>query len=352
MNDSIVSLNRNEYFFDHHPQVIRALIPAYEEYGISCYAKPEELQQLKKELAMRLNVDCNRLMLAHGAEDVFVKLLCYFRSQFDTVIVEDFSWTNYLHFAQGFSYQVVSVPSRQTDTSFLFPLDSFQSCLNQQKPSVVFITSPNNPTGHSISTADFCDMAAMFPQHLFILDSVYNHIFLPDYNRIFQMKNVIFIGSFSKFFGMPGLRLGYAVGSLPQAFQLNLGLQPSAIRAARCALEHIDWYDKNRQEMLDFNKTLHSNQSYTRVKIFKSDAPFFLAQIPALTLAQESMLENEAGIRPKFIQPENQNHHQQSQQNHCSGYFARFGLGPCSLRQKVVSYLHLLEQVLSLNKQE
>lgn len=325
----ILSLNRNEYFFDHHPAVIKALIPAYEEYGISHYAKPEDLLRLKQSLAEKLFVDANQIMLAHGAEDVFVKLLCHLKSSFNSVVVEDFSWTNYLHIAQGFSYHVVHISNICLNDRFAFNMCGFKNYLENKDPAIVFITSPNNPTGHSVSLTELHDLVNQFPNHTFILDSVYNEIFCKEYSELFKLKNLILIGSFSKFFGMPGLRLGYAIGNLPKAFQLNLGLQPNAINAALAALFHIDWYQSNRNEMLSFLEKLYQIE-FKNIHIYKSNAPFFLAKIAHLTPEISQQAELHSGVRPKYILKD-------------SEHFVRFGLGPNSVCERILKYFEVVE---------
>lgn len=322
---AILSLNRNEYFFDHHPDVIKALIPPFEECAISHYAKQEELLELKKSLSQKLHVETDKIMLAHGAEDVFVKLLCYLRKGFRTVVVEDFSWTNYLHIAHGFSYDVVHIPTLLSADRFAFNWDGFRRYLSSKEPAIVFITSPNNPTGHSVSLSELHFLVSDFPDHMFILDSVYNDIFCDAYQNLFALQNLIFIGSFSKFFGMPGLRLGYAVGNLPSAFQLNLGLQPSAIQAALAALANMDWYAQNRAHMLAFTKDL-CQRDLKNVLVYPSDAPFFLARISNLNPERAEKAEASSGVRPKYLLKD-------------GVHYVRFGLGPDVICRKILMYL-------------
>ena len=330
-----ILLNRNEYFFPHPPEVIRALTSPYEENFISHYAQTSELDSLKIAISNKYNVDKSDILLGHGAEDIFVKILSWFRKEIDSIVIEDFSWTNYLHIAEGFEYHVHSIPTLQLNNSFCFNKNGFYEKLSQLKSSIVFITSPNNPTGHTTDLNDFYNLASFFPQHIFILDSVYNEIINPHYNSLFTLKNIIFIGSFSKFFGMPGLRLGYAIGSLPRAFQLNLGLQPSTIYAALAALNNFETYQDNRNFMLSFTQSL-LEKNYRNLEIYKSSAPFFLAKVTSLQNSSQidfARAEIVSGVIPKYIYRD-------------EDIYLRFGLGPKEICSKIEVYLNSLSSIL------
>lgn len=346
----IFYLNRNEYFFNHPPEVIQALTapsriqnedkraPTHEksdqaeriaEEFISHYARPSELETLRNALAEKYSVNTNLILLGHGAEDIFVKILSWFRKEMDSIVIEDFSWTNYLHIAEGFDYQVSTIPVQKTEYTFCFNQTAFYEKLTTLKSAIVFVTSPNNPTGHKVNLTDFHKLVSSFPQHIFILDSVYNEIIDKNYAPLFSLKNFILVGSFSKFFGMPGLRLGYAIGTLPTAFQLNLGLQPSTIYAALAALKHFSEYQNNRQFMLEFANSL-LRKKFKYLKIYQSFAPFFLAKVINKEKKNFEFAEAQSGVIPKYIYRGEET-------------YLRFGLGPKEICEKIEIYLNEIE---------
>ena len=324
---NLIYLNRNEYFFKHPPDVIQALSLSFEEKFISHYASTKELSLLKKTLAIIYHVNENSVLLGHGAEDIFVKLLSWFRKEKSSIVMEDFSWTNYLHIAEGFQYDVHTVPVIQSESGFKFDKDGFIRKLGQLNSSIVFITTPNNPTGHDVAIPDLVHLVSLFPNHLFIIDTVYNEIVNVNYAQLFSLKNCIFVGSFSKFFGLPGLRLGYALGQLPNAFQLNLGLQPSTIYAALAALNNYQIYKKNRDEMLSFSRKLFLEKS-EKFKVYETHAPFFLIKVYHKE-APFHLAEEKSGVVPKIIYRDKE-------------IYVRFGLGPKEIQDKVAIYLNTL----------
>ncbi|BCS89634.1 cobyric acid synthase [Pseudodesulfovibrio sediminis] len=81
-------------------------------------------------------------------------------------------------------------------------------------PSVVFLCNPNNPTGTTISPADLREVATMFPQSRFVVDESFGEFMPEDTDRLIRNRpsNVITVLSLTKFYAIPGIRLGLAFG--------------------------------------------------------------------------------------------------------------------------------------------
>ena len=328
---SVLMLDRNEYFFPHHPEVLN-VYHSFSEGNLSNYASIKEQQSLNEILANHLQLnDSQKITLAHGAEDILVKSLSWLKSRYHTVVVEDFCWNNYLHIATGFGYQIHKIPSLSSHHKFYLDLNTLNKQLTSLPPSLVLLTSPNNPTGHSVNIEILLSLVQEFPNHTFLLDMVYAPLFSINFSELFKHKNVIFIGSFSKFFGMPGLRIGFSIGDLPNAFQLNLGMQASSLLACKFALNNINWYQKNRDFMLKYaNNT--ANIPRSNISVYHSDATFFLAKI-LNSNHLDSIYKNaelSSGVRPKYI---------------CKNdvHYIRFGLGPENICQKIEKYLSFFD---------
>lgn len=321
-------LDRNEYFFSHHPEVLQ-VFHSFTESNLSKYASINEQQALLKDLANHLCIeDPQKITLAHGAEDILVKSLSWLKSKINSVVVEDFCWNNYLHIASGFGYQIHKIQTLSYGNKFYLDINSLKNQLKiLSLPTLVLLTSPNNPTGHSVNLENLLSLIQEFPKHTFLLDMVYAPLFSMKLSELFKYENVIIIGSFSKFFGMPGLRIGFAIGNLPNSFQLNLGMQTSSLLACKSALNNINWYQKNRDFMLQYMNHC-KNMPRKNICIYQSDATFFLAKI--LNTNQYDWIimnaEENSGVRPKYI---------------CKNdaHYIRFGLGPEHICNKIEKYL-------------
>jgi histidinol-phosphate aminotransferase len=333
--DEVVHLNRNEYFFAHHPAVQEALAPS--ENLASRYATPFEHQVLQKNLAEVISVEKEHIFLGHGAEDLLIKVLAFLRINSNSAIFADFSWSNYSKVSEGLGYSIQTFPIEETFSTFSTPLDALNHLLQntKEKHCVVCLASPNNPTGHTLDFQELENIVSAFPQHTFLLDAVYDRL----QSRLLSMAttyaNCIFFGSFSKFFGMPGLRVGYAIGkSIPPGFHLNLGLQPWSIEAALASLTHQDWYQKNRMSMLQSAQALRASAP-SCLQVFQTEAPFLLCKVKkSIDLQDKNILEsleNYSKVRPKYIQRPN-------------GFYLRWGLGPEFLMARISAYHQQLEE--------
>lgn len=330
MLSPVLKLDRNEYFFSHHPEILK-IFKFFHEDNLSEYASNQQHSNLGKVLAESLNLQQDhKITFGHGAEDILIKSLSWLRLNYDTVVVEDFCWNNYIHIASSFNYQILKVKNLCIENRFYLDIEFLQKKLSVLSNSLVLLTSPNNPTGHSINLKNLLLLVQTFPNHIFLLDMVYAPLFSMNLSEFCKFKNVIVIGSFSKFFGLPGLRVGFALGELPNAFQLNLGMQKSSIKVCETALKNINWYQKNRNFMINYANEIAA-EPRKNIIIYQSEAPFFLAKVLNSNFLSSKFKEAEfqSGVCPKYIIKDND-------------YYFRFGLGPESICLKIIKYLSFL----------
>lgn len=324
---SLIHLDRNEYFFQHHPKIIE-IFSNFNILDISCYASLQEQDYLLKEIANNSNLtNLEQITLFHGAEDALIKILTWLRKDHQTIIMEDFSWNNYEFIINSLGYQKIKIPNSFTHKDIEVNQHIFIEELKNLTKAVVLLTIPNNPTGYHASIENLLELIASFPQHIFILDLVYSDLFSKQYQLFYSLYNVISIGSFSKLFGMPGLRVGYAIGTVPHAFKLKLGIQRHNVRACLNALEIKEWYLSNRKEMLTYAEKF-AQKSFKYLNIFHSSAPFILIEILENKINQNIFHEAEqlSGVKPKYF-------------HHNGKSYLRFGLGPTEIYEKIEIYL-------------
>lgn len=327
INLSVIHLDRNEYFFDHHPK-IREIFLNFNILDISCYATFTEQENLTFEIAKIFNLEnLSKVTLFHGAEDALIKILSWFRKSYNLIIMEDFCWNNYEYICNSFEYKIEKVTNVNRDKEVTLDLDFLQLSLIKKTPCLVLLTLPNNPTGHLIPIMQLKEIIIAFPQHVFILDIVYSDMFCNEFLQICSLENVIIIGSFSKLFGLPGLRVGYAVGMLPEAFKLKLGIQKQNILACLRALNYKEYYLQQRKQMLEYAMNL-TLMPLIHLAIYRTSAPFILIEIKDTDINQSIFSEIEflSGVKPKYFA-------------HAGKNFMRFSLGPYSIFKKIEKYL-------------
>lgn len=339
--EPILALDRNEYFFEHPLAIRQACEPAPDMLGR--YARQSEQQAVSQAVASLAGVTTQEVLLGHGAEDLAIKLLTWFRRHTDVLVRLDFSWQVYSDFATHLDYTILNIPTPTTaENTYTTPVEHLDEMLTKLNcPAVVLLTSPNNPTGHATPAGSLAKLAARHQRHFFIVDCVYDNLASEHLPWVLSQPNAILLGSFSKFFGLPGIRLGFALGcKLPAAFHLPLGLQPWSLHAALAALQHTETYATNRRLMIDFAMQMAQrkpkNQSLTT---FTSQTSFLLMRVnatPADTTRVHQALNacsETFRVRPKVFQ-------------HADQLFLRWGLGPTHINQRIELFVEKLAEEL------
>jgi threonine-phosphate decarboxylase len=129
--------------------------------------------------------------------------------------------------------------------------------LKRRQPQIVFLCNPNNPTGNLIEKEEILALAEALPQCLVVVDEAFmdfvdeppRYTTLPEAGKV---KNLIVLHSMTKFFGFPGLRLGYAVAHPEVIARIEGCKEPWAVNAlaqlaGEAALADEDFIFRSRQ---------------------------------------------------------------------------------------------------------
>lgn len=181
---------------------------------------------------------------------------------------------------------------------FEINFDSLNQEIQDKKIDLLILINPNNPTGKSIKSSDIVNLINSFPDLQIIIDDSFSH-FLPDLSEwksnkelIMSMsENVYFIKSLSKDYGIAGFRIGYAQSNSQIIKDLKERIGTWIIN--NFAIECLDImsnsnfladYEKARLKYLKSKDIFYSNLiTINDLKVFDSDANFFLAKLPTNT---------------------------------------------------------------------
>jgi histidinol-phosphate/aromatic aminotransferase/cobyric acid decarboxylase-like protein len=108
-----------------------------------------------------------------------------------------------------------------------------RAALERLRPSLCWLCSPNNPTGSALTPALVADLVAVHPHTLFVLDEAYCDLLAePQWERASLVAgNLVVLHSMTKYWGLAGLRLGYAVASRETAAALRAAAPPWSVNA-------------------------------------------------------------------------------------------------------------------------
>jgi histidinol-phosphate aminotransferase len=172
------------------------------------------LLALRQAIAGSLGVTAQEILPGVGSDEVISLLLTAFvrplpPGDIATVLTTTPSFVMYRMSARCRGLRVLEVP---LDATWDLSVDALKSALAMAPPSIVFIASPNNPTGNSMSRDRLAEVIAQAPQSLFVIDEAYIAYSDRDQLDLYRrFENVAILRTLSKV-GFAAFRLGFLVG--------------------------------------------------------------------------------------------------------------------------------------------
>jgi histidinol-phosphate aminotransferase len=221
----IVKLASNENPLGCSPLAVAAMHEAIKTIALypdgNCF-------ELKDALSKRYGVEHERMVLGNGSNDMLELAARAFLAPGDKAVYSDHAFAVYPLATQAVGATGISVPA----INFGHDLDAMRKAAVEQQAKLLFIANPNNPTGTFLTAADLLGfLRALPPQILVVLDEAYNE-YLPvecRYDSVSWLKdfpNLIISRTFSKAYGLAGLRVGYAFANAQVADMMNRVRQP------------------------------------------------------------------------------------------------------------------------------
>jgi histidinol-phosphate aminotransferase len=212
--------------------------------------------ELKDALSRRYGVEQASIVLGNGSNDMLELAARAFLTVGDKAVYSAHAFAVYPLATQAVGATGISVAAKD----FGHDLQAMRKAALEQHAKLVFIANPNNPTGTFLNAADLLDfMRALPSQILVVLDEAYNE-YLPVDKRydsvawLREFPNLIISRTFSKAYGLAGLRVGYAFAHAQVADMMNRVRQPFNVNslaqaAAVAALQDTDFV----QQTFDLN---------------------------------------------------------------------------------------------------
>ena len=170
-------------------------------------------RQLREELARRLGVAANQIILGNGSTELVELLVRTFQGTRGSSVIPEGTFIMYRIAVLAARGRVVEVPLRQQQID---PAAVAAAC--EPQTPLVFLANPNNPTGTYFTFAELEEYFRLVPRGVItVLDEAYReYLNLPDYpsglDALRQGRTVVVLRTFSKAYGLAGLRIGYGVG--------------------------------------------------------------------------------------------------------------------------------------------
>ncbi|MBN2426411.1 MAG: histidinol-phosphate transaminase [Calditrichaceae bacterium] len=228
----IVKLASNENPLGVSPLAQKAIKAAVKE--VHRYP-PSDGYGLRKALADQYDVKMNNVILGHGSEGIISVIMRTFLLDDEEAVTSQGSFITFDLQAQSRGIKLVQAPLK----NYCIDLDNIASRINE-KTKLIYLANPNNPTGTIFRVHQFLDFIKNVPSRaLVILDEAYFEFArhdptFPD-SMQYRLDNVITLRTFSKSYGLAGIRLGYGFAHeelISNLMKVKLSFEPSSLAIA------------------------------------------------------------------------------------------------------------------------
>ena len=273
----LIKLDANESPFPLPEELRQELRYALDQVAVHRYPDPKE-DRLRSVLAVQLQVAPGALVLGNGSDELIQLLLLATSGPGTTILapVPTFSMYELIARAQGLRFEGVPLGSR-----FELDLPRLIETIERRNPKVIFLATPNNPTGGVLSEAEICKILAVAPG-LVVVDEAYGpyagRTMLP---HLVDQERLVILSSLSKI-GLAGLRIGYLVAHPAltaelEKVRLPFNLNAFSQVAAAVLLTHQEWIDASVREVVrERTRVMDRLVALPGVEPFPSEANFIL----------------------------------------------------------------------------
>lgn len=235
---------------------------------------------LRQDLSDFLNVPPNMITIANGSDSLFgLLLVCFALHQDKSMLTHDYAFSSYEIQAKMLGIPVVSAPTInwQVDIEALIA-----ACTS--KTALIFIANPNNPTGLKLDLPAIEHILKNIPETtLLVLDEAYYEFLpsgsMPSLDLLKRHRNLVITRTFSKAYGLAGLRLGYAIAdpqitAIIQKIHLPFTANIVAMSAANAALRDQDFVHKTQAHITKERQKMSQEFDAHRIRYLPSFANF------------------------------------------------------------------------------
>ena len=265
---------------------------------------PDALRgELIEALASKHRVGTDSIILGNGSTEILQIVTQAFAARQPTLVLTQPTFGILLRYQRAFQYRVERVP---LNSKFAHDLEQMKA-KSQGGPSLVYICNPNNPTGTITPSRDIDSWIAESPETtLFLVDEAYfDYVDDPSYwsaaKLAIERPNVVVTRTFSKVYGMAGMRLGYAIAH-PKTADWLRSFSPTdnangpALAAAIASIKDKSWVDTSLDSNSRARKITQSCLAELDLEMLPSHTNFLMHRIEGQLDLYIGRMRNE-GIR-------------------------------------------------------
>jgi histidinol-phosphate aminotransferase len=246
----IVKLASNENPYGTSPKVIEAVSAIVSKMALY---PDDSMIKLKKALSARFDVKDENIIIGSGSDQVIEFLIHAKAHEGSKILMNSITFAMYEIYSKHVGAEVIRTTSQEHN------LDEFYELYTKEKPEIIFICTPNNPTGDALDADEIYNFLNKIDSDtLVVIDAAYlEYAVLKDSkkkivvkNLITKFDNVIYLGTFSKAYGLGGMRVGYGVADakiIKELYKLRppFNITTLSLEAASVALGDEEFVQKS-----------------------------------------------------------------------------------------------------------
>ncbi|MDO9543486.1 MAG: histidinol-phosphate transaminase [Kiritimatiellia bacterium] len=299
--ENIIKLASNENALGPSPLAIRAMKKAASQM----HRYPDSSAfYLRQTLAGKLKVAPDQIMIANGSNEIIEFIGHAFLDNKTEAVIADHAFAIFRLIAEMFAARPVSVPMR----NFTHDLKAMLAAITP-RTKVVFIANPNNPTGTMVKADELHAFMNRVPPHVLVaLDEAYIELLPPEMQPdtlryVREGRKIIILRTFSKTYGLAGLRIGYAVApvegvELMARFRQPFNVNVMALEAALAAIKDDAFVEKTRQMISEGLRYFEKHFSKIGVEFVPSVTNFMLVKVGNGRKVFQELQKEQVIVRP------------------------------------------------------
>ena len=237
---------------------------------------------LKETLSRKFKIDKTRIILGAGSDQIFEFVCKAYLKKGDEVIVPKYSFIIYRIYSKLNGAKVIY----SKENNFKVSIKDILKRVTK-KTKVVFIANPNNPTGTYVEKKDLLFLRKKLRSNILLVvdDAYFEYVKQTNYSSALKLfsnyKNVVMTRTFSKIYGLAGLRVGWGYGSKEIIDVLNkikppFNVNKAALFAASAAVKDSTWLNKEIKHVNNWNKKMFNEFKKMKIETNRSYGNFLL----------------------------------------------------------------------------
>jgi histidinol-phosphate aminotransferase len=248
--------------------------------------------ELRNSIANYIQMKLENIVVGNGSSEMIELILKTFIEKNDNVLGFEPSFGMYKIYSEIYDAKYISIPKKP---NFVMDKDQMISYANRYNPKVIFLCSPNNPTGLTISIKDITEILKN-TKSLVVLDQAYIEFADENNNEALNLldefENLIILRTMSKAFGLAGLRLGYLISNQEIVDEIYRIKSPYNLNALSqylgvLALKDVDKVKKYVNDIKENRALLYQDLKDLKINAFFSQANFCFFQSDIKDLHQK-----------------------------------------------------------------